>query len=232
MYEQYCSLKFKLSKMKTGNSVPDGTLSDEKLGKLFRRTNEIKRRIEEGTILYSDAIDVMQLIIERKSRRALIFSNPPKWKVWKCLDPISLDAMHIKTKLLLMCKEEDNYSLELLSRFPYLFDGVSKHFSLDLVKTSVSELGFDEGATIGEVRLRAQNLGLKLCHPSVAYWLRLDYPDQEKKELLEIGMNPIITPEYKSVAFQIENYKNPRIGFESENEMRLCFKKDIFIFQI
>ena len=49
-------------------SVLDGKLTDEQLGKLQRKLGEIKRRIDEGTNLYQDAIDVMQgIIIENKS---------------------------------------------------------------------------------------------------------------------------------------------------------------------
>ena len=49
-------------------SVLDGKLTDEQLGKLQRKLEEIKRRIDEGTILYQDAINAMQgIIIENKS---------------------------------------------------------------------------------------------------------------------------------------------------------------------
>ncbi len=50
------------------NSVQDGKLTDEQLGKLDRKVGEIKRRVNEGTISYQDAIDVIQgIIIENKS---------------------------------------------------------------------------------------------------------------------------------------------------------------------
>jgi hypothetical protein len=45
------------------SSVVDGKLTDEQLGKLLRKLGEIERRINENTIAYQDAIDVMQLII-------------------------------------------------------------------------------------------------------------------------------------------------------------------------
>ena len=55
--------------MKTeNNSVLDGKLTDEQLGMLQRKLGEIKRRIDEGTISYQAAVDIMQgIIIENKS---------------------------------------------------------------------------------------------------------------------------------------------------------------------
>lgn len=45
------------------NSVLDGKLIDEQLGKLYRKVEEIKKRSENGTISFADALDVMQYII-------------------------------------------------------------------------------------------------------------------------------------------------------------------------
>lgn len=55
--------------MKTGeNSVVDKRkLSDEEVGKLFKKTTEIIRRINEGTIFYEDAISILQNIIIEKT---------------------------------------------------------------------------------------------------------------------------------------------------------------------
>lgn len=50
--------------MKTENdSVKDGKLSDEQLGKLFRKLREIEKRINAQVITYQEAVDAMQLII-------------------------------------------------------------------------------------------------------------------------------------------------------------------------
>jgi len=56
--------------MKTGETVVDEKvkLTDEQIGKIQRKTNEIVRRINEGTIKYQDSLDVMQkIIIENES---------------------------------------------------------------------------------------------------------------------------------------------------------------------
>jgi hypothetical protein len=54
------------------NSVVDGKLTNEQIGKLDRKLREIIRRVEEGTISYEDSIAVMQkIIIEGKSPQHL-----------------------------------------------------------------------------------------------------------------------------------------------------------------
>lgn len=55
--------------MKTENSVVDGTkLTDEQIGRLQKKLDKIKRRINEGTIVFQEAIDVLQfIVIEGKS---------------------------------------------------------------------------------------------------------------------------------------------------------------------
>jgi len=53
--------------MKTENSVQDGKLTNEQLGGLTRRNNEIIRRINDGTLSYDDAMKLLQgFIIEVK----------------------------------------------------------------------------------------------------------------------------------------------------------------------
>jgi len=53
--------------MKTENSVQDGKLTNEQLGGLTRRTNEIIRRVNEGTLSYEDAMKLLQgFVIEVK----------------------------------------------------------------------------------------------------------------------------------------------------------------------
>lgn len=50
---------------KTENTVVDGTkMTDEQLGKLTRRSDELKRCINEGTLPYDWVIDELQQVIE------------------------------------------------------------------------------------------------------------------------------------------------------------------------
>lgn len=64
--------------MKTeNNSVVDNKIiTDEQIGKMYRKMNEIIRRIKEGTITYKDSIDVLQeIIIEGKAPSFLNVTN-------------------------------------------------------------------------------------------------------------------------------------------------------------
>jgi hypothetical protein len=62
---------------------------------------------------------------------------------------------------------------------------------VNLVVTSVAELGFKDGATRADIYKRAVELGLELCSPEVGPQLRLQYKDQPRGEWLIIGMEPI-----------------------------------------
>jgi len=61
---------------------------------------------------------------------------------------------------------------------------------LNLVKVSVRELGFPEGAKISEIYARAEAIGLCICGVEVAAHLRLQYPDQPQNESLWLAMEP------------------------------------------
>lgn len=56
--------------METEKTVEDGKMSNEKLGSFHRRVDEIKRRINEGTLNYSQVMKGLQLIIQNQ-----IFGN-------------------------------------------------------------------------------------------------------------------------------------------------------------
>lgn len=68
----------------TENSVKDEKtkVTDEQIGKLQRKTNEIIRRINEGTISYDDVLAGMQDIIEGKSKRLRLDLIPKNTKKW------------------------------------------------------------------------------------------------------------------------------------------------------
>ena len=58
---------------------------------------------------------------------------------------------------------------------------------VDLVKVSVEDLGFPNGATLEEIYERAISMGLKLVSLEVGLQLRLQYPDQPRDEWLVIA---------------------------------------------
>ncbi len=71
------------------------------------------------------------------------------------------------------------------------FTASETEMELPLVNVSVAELGFNDGATRGDIYERAISLGLELCPSEVGPQLRLQYKDQPKGEWLLIGMKPI-----------------------------------------
>lgn len=62
---------------------------------------------------------------------------------------------------------------------------------VDLIKVTVAELGFKEGARRDQIYDRAKELGLELCPPEVGPQLRLQYKDQPNGEWILIGMEPV-----------------------------------------
>lgn len=63
-------------------------------------------------------------------------------------------------------------------------------FELNLVRLTVGELGFKDGAHRTNIYKRALELGLKLCPLEVGPQLRLQYSDQPKLGSLQIAMKP------------------------------------------
>jgi len=71
------------------------------------------------------------------------------------------------------------------------FSAAAKESELELVKVSVKELGFKNGATRQEIYQRAQELGLKICPNEVGPQLRLQYENQPNGEWVLVAMEPI-----------------------------------------
>lgn len=62
---------------------------------------------------------------------------------------------------------------------------------VDLVLTTVAELGFPNGARWSEVYGKILSLGLRLCPAEAGPQLRFQYPDQPMGEWVLIAMEPI-----------------------------------------
>ena len=60
-----------------------------------------------------------------------------------------------------------------------------------LVVLAVSDLGFEEGASLADIYARARQLGFELCPAEVGPRLRLQYLNQPLGEFLHIAMAPI-----------------------------------------
>lgn len=62
---------------------------------------------------------------------------------------------------------------------------------LDLVRLTVAELGFKDGARYADICAKALELGLGLCPAEVGPALRLQYDDQPRDEWVRVGMEAI-----------------------------------------
>lgn len=59
--------------------------------------------------------------------------------------------------------------------------------TVQLVKVSLRQLGFDRPAIFGDIVERAKGLGLKLCPLVLAAYLRLEYLDQPEGPYLKVA---------------------------------------------
>ncbi|MEK9157073.1 MAG: hypothetical protein AAB448_03010, partial [Patescibacteria group bacterium] len=62
---------------------------------------------------------------------------------------------------------------------------------MHLIRLTVGDLGFPDGATIEDIFIKAIALGLELCPPEVGPYYRLHYTNQPMNEYVYIGMEPI-----------------------------------------
>jgi len=71
------------------------------------------------------------------------------------------------------------------------FKEADEETEIDLVKVTVAELDFKDGARRDQIYERAQKLGLELCPAEVGPQLRLQYQDQPNGEWVLVAMEPI-----------------------------------------
>jgi hypothetical protein len=62
----------------------------------------------------------------------------------------------------------------------------------ELVRISVSDLGFNKMATVEQVYQAARRIGLGLCYPEFGVHARLNYLEQPVKETLFLASVPVI----------------------------------------
>ncbi|MBU1033012.1 MAG: hypothetical protein ABII13_00355 [Patescibacteria group bacterium] len=100
---------------------------------------------------------------------------------------------HSKAGLIRALKESDfrvsDWAKDMLGHDA--FTVALEEYELELVLTTVADLGFKEGATFRKICDRAKARGLELCPAEVGAQLRRQYQDQPQGEGLLIAMERI-----------------------------------------
>ena len=90
------------------------------------------------------------------------------------------------------------------------FKAATEATEVDMVKVTVAELGFKNGATRRDIYQRAKEFGLELCPAEVGPQLRLQYQDQSLNEWLVIAMEPISDSDGDLSVFVVERLGDGR----------------------
>ena len=86
------------------------------------------------------------------------------------------------------------------------FKAADEDTEVDLVKVTVAELGFKNGARHNQIYERAKELGLGLCPPEVGPQLRLQYQDQPNGEWILVAMEPIVDSDGYPYVFSVKHH--------------------------
>jgi hypothetical protein len=125
----------------------------------------------------------------REGIPSIVTNLSPSFPTWKSLTIgtglVDANAFRIAHKRA-NCRIGD-YADQLLSKITITKEPIT----LDLVRVSVAEFGFKDGAYFKDIIARAQELGLSLCPPEVGPQLRLSYLDQPLGEWIAVAMEPI-----------------------------------------
>lgn len=115
------------------------------------------------------------------------------WKVWKTIKlgtGLKTAEQFIKALDVYGYKASD-WAKGLLSEATFRASVALQEIEVDLVKVSVAELGFADGAYLKDIYKCALKQGLWLCPAEVGPQLHLQYKDPPKDEWLRIAMEAI-----------------------------------------
>lgn len=118
-----------------------------------------------------------------------------KLKIWKTIEIGKIEDYEKALKKAGINISE--YSLDLINKM-----SKNEKESIDLVKMSVKELGFDKNATTSQIFEKIQEIG-ELVSAEVGVALRLKYPDQNLNEWLQIAMDPISDRDGDPIVFEL-----------------------------
>jgi len=154
------------------------------------QVKEIKRQFRRGQLTN----DEVQDLIEHRNPFLLKAEAAVPARAWKTWKTIKLGTDLKTADDFRQAIERSGYNIgywanEMLDKLA--FEAVIKETELELIKVSLKELGFPQGATLSKIYQRAQELGLELCPAKVGPQLRLQYQFQPNEDWLIIAMEPI-----------------------------------------
>jgi hypothetical protein len=164
----------------------EGELYESIIGQLFEIGRQLRQKggypfnPEELKIYLQDAI-------EGRFNQTAVVHNFLIWKTIKL--GIHKSADEYRKALKANGFKVSDWANDLLAKSA--FSASSEEIEVELVKVSVAELGFKNGANRKDIYNRALELGLKLCPNEVGPALRLQYTDQPMEEWLLVAMKPI-----------------------------------------
>ncbi|MBI2012908.1 MAG: hypothetical protein HYS88_00430 [Candidatus Colwellbacteria bacterium] len=136
--------------------------------------------------------------------------KPVTFLVWRTitLGAFFKDVNSIKKALEKNGFQVSDWAADLMSQAAFRL--ATESIDVDLVRLTVAELGFPEGATLQEIYARGKELGLNLCPAEVGPALRYQYPDQPKGEWLTIAMEPIAGSDGRPLVLYVDHGRDAR----------------------
>jgi hypothetical protein len=159
------------------------SVTDEHYTALSRRLDEIKRRVDEGTLEFEPTMDSLQAVIEGKFGVALA-----GFRIWKTLKrPAHASAAHYRESFKKKGISIGTYADQILDKVDFA-EGLGE---VDIARVYVRELGFKTNTRRDAIYKKALTSGLAKLPAWAALELRGIYDGQPNGEWLIAGMEPI-----------------------------------------
>ena len=111
------------------------------------------------------------------------------WRTMKIGTPDLRDANSFRTALKAAGCLIHDWASDMLNQPSFTVSATESE--IELVRLTVRNLGFPNGANREDIYARAMEQGLALCPPEVGPRLRMEYKDQPNGEWLLVAMEPI-----------------------------------------
>jgi len=153
-------------------------------------TEQIQDILSSG--LLADLRDANIGIIDRSTYRNMCGLLPKEFLTWKIINIGTgfKNADNFREAIKTEGHDISDWANDIIGK-PAFSVSADEKKEIELVRVTVAEFGFKNGATLENIYARANELGLDLCPNEVGPQLRLQYKDQPKGERIRIAMDPI-----------------------------------------